>query len=111
MHERQVGVHPLELGVLVLQLAKLRQVRDCHALELARPLVVRRLAHAVLSACLTDLGVRLNFFEDADYQRVVESEFLHLEARLASEFSTSGGGLRFSSGLKATDSSPEPTGP
>lgn len=109
MHERQVGVHPLELGVLVLQLAKLRQVRDCHALELARPLVVRRLAHAVLSACLTDLGVRLNFFEDADYQRVVESEFLHLEARLASEFSTSGG-LRFSSGLKA-DSSPEPTGP
>ena len=56
VHQCQIGVHALELGVLVLQLAKLRQVRHRHARELAFPLVVRRLADAVLSTRLTDLG-------------------------------------------------------
>src|SRR5690606_8627159 len=63
----------------VLQLAQLRQVRDRHARELALPLVVRRLAHAVLPARLADLRTHLDFLEDADYLRFTESGFLHVE--------------------------------
>jgi len=79
MHQRQVGVHAFELGVLVLQLAKLSQERDRHARELALPLVVRRLADAVLPARLADLRAHLDFLEDADYLRFAESGFLHVE--------------------------------
>ena len=69
VHERQVGVHALELGVLVLQLAKLCQVRDRHARELILPLVVRRLADAVLPARLTNLGAQfdLQLYPDLTY--------------------------------------------
>lgn len=47
VHQRQVGIYALELGVLILQLAKLRQVRDRHARELAIPLAARQLVDAV----------------------------------------------------------------
>ena len=73
VHQRQVGVHAFELGVLVLQLAKLRQVRGRHARELALPLVVRRLADAVLPARLADLGTHLHALEDDHYLRFAES--------------------------------------
>ena len=82
MHQRQVGVHAFELGILVLQLAKLGQVRDRHARELVLPLVVRRLTDAVLPARLADLGAHLDFLEDADYLRFAESGFLHVETPL-----------------------------
>jgi len=75
----QVGVHALELGVVVLQLTKLRQVRGRHARELTLPLAVGLFADAVLSACLADLGAHLDFLEDADYLRFAESGFLHVE--------------------------------
>ena len=65
VHERQVGVHTLELGVHILQLTQLGQVRDRHALELVLPLVVSRLADAVLLARLADLGVQLDLLKDA----------------------------------------------
>ena len=61
MHEHQVSVHAFEFGVLILQLPKLRQVRHRHACKLALPLVVRRLADAVLPARLANLGAKLNF--------------------------------------------------
>jgi hypothetical protein len=78
MHERGVCVHALELGVLILQLAKLRQLRDCHARELALPLVVVRLADAVLPARLANPGTHLDFLEDADYLGFAESGFLYV---------------------------------
>lgn len=79
VHQRQVGVHALELGVLVLQLPQLRQVRDRHTRELALPLVVRRLADAVLPARLGYLRAKLDFLEDADHLRFTESGLLHVE--------------------------------
>ena len=82
VHERQVGIHAFELGVLVLQLAQLGQMRDRHARELALPLVVRRLADAVLPARLGDLGAQLDLLEDADYLGFAESGFLHVETPL-----------------------------
>ena len=79
MHERQVSVHAFEFGVLILQLPKLRQVRHRHACKLALPLVVRRLADAVLPARLANLGAKLNFHEQTDHLRFTESGLLHVE--------------------------------
>lgn len=73
---RQVGLHAFELGVLVLQLAKLRQVRDRHARELALLLVVLWIADAVLPARLADLGNHLGLFKDADYLHFAEMPFI-----------------------------------
>lgn len=89
VHERQVGVHTLELGVHILQLTQLGQVRDSHALELVLPLVVSRLADAVLPARLADLGVQLDLLKDAEYLRFAESGFLHVETAWV-DFTTSG---------------------
>ena len=60
----------------------LGQMRDRHARELALPLVVGRLAHAMLPACLGDLGAQLDLLEDADYLGFAESGFLHVETPL-----------------------------
>jgi hypothetical protein len=66
VHEGQVGIHAFELGVLVLQFPQLRQVGYRHAAVLGFPLVVGRLADAVLSARLTNLGSEFDFIQDAD---------------------------------------------
>ena len=100
MHQRQVGVHAFELGVLILQLAKLRQVRDRHARELALPLVVRWLADAVLPARLADLGTQLDLLEEADYLRFAESGFLHVETPSGGILYSTSGWFRFSRGLQ-----------
>ena len=79
MHERQVGVHALELGVLILQLAQLRHL---HARELALPLVLHRLAQAMLSAGFIDLRAKFDFPQDAaDDLRFTESGLLHVETQ------------------------------
>jgi hypothetical protein len=41
VHEGQIGIHALEPGALLLQLAQLRQVRHRHARVQTLPLVVR----------------------------------------------------------------------
>ena len=66
VHEGKVGIHALELGVLLLQLSQLRKMRDSHPVELILPLVVGRFADAVLPAGLTDLGSQFDLFQDAD---------------------------------------------
>lgn len=57
-------------------------MRDRHARELALPLLVCRLADAVLPARLADLCAHLNLLEDADDLRFTESGFLHVETPL-----------------------------
>ena len=79
MHEGQVRVHALELGVLGLQFAQLGQVRHRHAAVLALPLVIRRLADAVLPARLAYLGAEFDLFQDADDLAFTELRFLHVE--------------------------------
>ncbi len=66
VHKCQVGIHAFELGVLLLQFAVLRQVWNCHAAELALPLVISGVADSVLPAGLTNLGAEFDFFQDAD---------------------------------------------
>ena len=66
VHECKVGIHALELGVLLLQLSQLRKMRDSHPVELILPLVVGRFADAVLPANLTDLDSQFDLFQDAD---------------------------------------------
>lgn len=78
MHQSHLGVHALEPGVLLLHLAQLRQAGDAHARELALPLVVGRLADAVLAAGLADLGTELNLLEHVHDLAVGESR-LHVE--------------------------------
>jgi hypothetical protein len=80
MHEGQVGVYVLELGVFGLEFTQLRQMRVRHAAELAPPFVVGRLADAVLPARLTDLGAEFDFFQDANDLAFAELRFLHVEA-------------------------------
>lgn len=79
MHQRQVSVHVLEPGVFVLQFTQLRQVRNCHARVLAFPFVIGGLTHAVLPACLADLGTQLDLLEDGNDLAFTESGFLHVE--------------------------------
>jgi hypothetical protein len=98
VHEGQVGIHALELGVLGLQFTQLRQVGHRHAAVLGFPLVVSRLADAVLSARLADLGAQFDFFQDADYLAFAEFLFLHVETPLG-EFSLLHTGSRFQGGF------------
>lgn len=67
MHQRQVGVYPLNLALSSCNWRNMRHVRDRHARDQALPLVVRRLNHAVLSAHVVALGPDLNLFEDSDH--------------------------------------------
>lgn len=60
MHSRHVGTHARKLYVLVIQLTKLRKMRDRCVEELALRLVVRQLVDAVLPARITDLGTLLD---------------------------------------------------
>lgn len=57
-------------------------VRDRHDRELVHPLLVRRLADAVLLARLTNLDTKLDLHKDAGYPRFAESGFLHVETPL-----------------------------
>ena len=82
IHENQVGVHVFELGVLFPQLAQLHQMRHTDARALALPLVVGRVADAVLPTRLVDFGAELNLFEDRDHLAFSESGFLHVETPL-----------------------------
>ena len=66
VHEGKVGIHALELGVLLMQLSQLRKMRDSHPVELILPLVVGGFTDAVLPAGLTDLGSQFDLFQDAD---------------------------------------------
>lgn len=79
VHERKLRVHALELGVFLLQLAQLRQVRHRHATVLAPTLVEGGFADAVLAAGLADLGTELDLLEDTDNLAVTESGLLHVE--------------------------------
>lgn len=79
VHQRQVSVHALELGVPRLQLAQPGPVRHAHPGELALPLVVRRLADAVLPARLAHPRAQLDFLQDANDLAFTELRFLHVE--------------------------------
>ena len=98
-HKRQVSVHALELGVLILQLAEQCQVRDRHTRELTLLLVISRIADAMLSARVIEFGTSLNLFEAANYLHFAACGCLHVETLLAWEFSTSMN-LRFSGGIQ-----------
>lgn len=75
VHQRQLRVHALELRVLVLQFPQLLQARHVHVGEAALPLVVRRLADAVLAACLADLAVKLDSLRIVTIWLSVNSDF------------------------------------
>ena len=98
MHEGQVSVHTLELGVLLLQLTQLRQVRDGHPVELTFPLVSGRLADAMFAAGLADLGTEFDLFQDADDLAFAELRFLNVETPLGG-FSLLLTGSRFQGGF------------
>ena len=66
VHEGKVGIHALELGVMLMQLSQLRKMRDGHPVELVIPLVVGGFADAVLPTNLTDLDSQFDLFQDAD---------------------------------------------
>ena len=53
VHERLICIHALELCVLLLQLAQLRQVRDSHARKLTFPRVVGSLRPCLRQVSLT----------------------------------------------------------
>ena len=62
VHVGKVGIHALELGVLLLQFSQLRKMRHSHPVELTLPLVIGGFADAVRSAGLTDIGSQFDLF-------------------------------------------------
>ena len=74
----QVGVHPLELRMFRLQFLDALELRDAQAAVFALPVVVGRLADAVLAAEVADLHARIGLFEDRDNLGLGESAFLHV---------------------------------
>ena len=82
VHQDKVRVYAFETDVLILQFTQLRQVRHRHARILIFPLVVGRLAHAMLSARLADLRAQFDLLEDGNDLAFTESGFLHVETPL-----------------------------
>ncbi len=72
VHEGKVGIHALELGVLLLQLSQLRKMRDSHPVELILPHVVGGFADAMLPAGLTDLDSQFDLFQEVNDLTFIE---------------------------------------
>src|SRR5690606_31055416 len=75
--ERQLRVHPLELGVLGLELPNPLEVGRLHAAVLRLPLVVRGDADAGLPAQILDRDAGVSLLEDRDDLGLGESGLLH----------------------------------
>lgn len=71
--ERQIGIHPLQPGVLGLELLDSFEVRGFHPAVLRLPLVVRRLRDPVLAAQLADAHPGVRRLQDRDDLRLRES--------------------------------------
>ncbi len=74
---RQVGVHPLELGVLCLQLSDAPQFGDLKSAVLALPTVVGRLADGVFAAHFGHFEACLYLLQDRHDLTLAEPTFFH----------------------------------
>ena len=77
MHEGEVGVHPLQAGVLRLELLDPLELADGEAAVLRLPIVERGIADAEFSAELAGLLAALVAGEDGDDLGLAESGLLH----------------------------------
>lgn len=73
VHQGKVCLHPLEAGVLVIQLPHAQLMRDRHDRILVLQLLVGWLAHAVLATSLTAPGAQFYLFKDRSDQAFTES--------------------------------------
>jgi hypothetical protein len=83
MYRHQVGVHALELGVLILQIAQLSLLRNAHASVLALQLVVRRDARIWLSRNLDVFMLRLRWLDFSIPAWHKFSRWLHFRSGVA----------------------------
>ena len=74
---RKIGIHPLELGVFGFEFPDALELGDAQATVSALPVVVGRLAYAVLAAYFGDLQASIGFLEDRHDLALGESAFLH----------------------------------
>ena len=79
MINRQLGIHLLQLGELLLNVLEMPQLLHFHAAEPRFPVVIRRLTDAVTTADLAGLASHLHFLKDADDLFFGESGLLHFE--------------------------------
>src|SRR5215813_7085799 len=96
--KRKLGVHPLQLGVLGLELLQPLQLGDRGPGVLRPPLKVRRLADVVLAEDLSDRHPRLALLQDLNNLALREPRLSHGHllgpGKSTVEVSTGGGSLR-----------------